>query len=286
MSRLEEIVLQKDTRNIAKLQDYVSLTFLSDAAKEILNRKGTIFIITGFYIVYANASETDGPVGAIAISRALKKLGYKVVFITDKWSFNVMKGLLDSEDELVNFPVTNHSSSESFSKNLLLKYSPSVVLSIERASLVKDGTYRNWKGQDISDYNAKLDYLFDQSQYSIGIGDGGNEIGMGNLSEQIKKIKGLPDNPSSTNVNNLIIASCSNWGGYGLVAALSILVKQNLLISADEAKKLIIKSVDLGAVEGLTGKSDYAVDGRDLEDDSVCIVQLHDFLNELGYFAS
>ena len=286
MGRLEEIVLQKDTRNIAKLQDYVSLTFLSDAAKEILNRKGTIFIITGFYIVYANASETDGPVGAIAISRALKKLGYKVVFITDKWSFNVMKGLLDSEDELVNFPVTNHSSSESFSKNLLLKYSPSVVLSIERASLVKDGTYRNWKGQDISDYNAKLDYLFDQSQYSIGIGDGGNEIGMGNLSEQIKKIKGLPDNPSSTNVNNLIIASCSNWGGYGLVAALSILVKQNLLISADEAKKLIIKSVDLGAVEGLTGKSDYAVDGRDLEDDSVCIVQLHDFLNELGYFAS
>ncbi len=286
MSRLEEIVLQKDTRNIAKLKDYVSLTFLSDAAKEILNRKGTIFIITGFYIVYANASETDGPVGAIAISRALKKLGYKVVFITDKWSFNVMKGLLDSEDELVNFPVTNHSSSESFSKNLLLKYSPSVVLSIERASLVKDGTYRNWKGQDISDYNAKLDYLFDQSQYSIGIGDGGNEIGMGNLSEQIKKIKGLPDNPSSTNVNNLIIASCSNWGGYGLVAALSILVKQNLLISADEAKKLIIKSVDLGAVEGLTGKSDYAVDGRDLEDDSVCIVQLHDFLNELGYFAS
>jgi len=286
MSRLEEIVLQKDTRNIAKLQDYVSLTFLSDAAKEILNRKGTIFIITGFYIVYANASETDGPVGAIAISRALKKLGYKVVFITDKWSFNVMKGLLDSEDELVNFPVTNHASSESFSKNLLLKYSPSVVLSIERASLVKDGTYRNWKGQDISDYNAKLDYLFDQSQYSIGIGDGGNEIGMGNLSEQIKKIKGLPDNPSSTNVNNLIIASCSNWGGFGLVAALSVLVKQNLLISADEAKKLIIKSVDLGAVEGLTGKSDYAVDGRDLEDDSVCIVQLHDFLNELGYFAS
>ena len=286
MGRLEEIVLQKDTRNIAKLQDYVSLTFLSDAAKEILNRKGTIFIITGFYIVYANASETDGPVGAIAISRALKKLGYKVVFITDKWSFNVMKGLLDSEDELVNFPVTNHASSESFSKNLLLKYSPSVVLSIERASLVKDGTYRNWKGQDISDYNAKLDYLFDQNQYSIGIGDGGNEIGMGNLSEQIKKIKGLPDNPSSTNVNNLIIASCSNWGGFGLVAALSVLVKQNLLISADEAKKLIIKSVDLGAVEGLTGKSDYAVDGRDLEDDSVCIVQLHDFLNELGYFAS
>ena len=286
MGRLEEIVLQQDTRNIAKLKDYVSHTFLSDAAKEILNRKGTVFIITGFYIVYANASETDGPVGAIAISRALKKMGYKVVFITDKWSFDVMKGLIDDEDELVNFPVTNHSSSESFSNNLILKYSPSVVLSIERASLVKDGTYRNWKGQDISDYNAKLDYLFDQNQYSIGIGDGGNEIGMGNLSEQIKKIKGLPDNPSSTNVNNLIIASCSNWGGYGLVAALSILVKQNLLISADEAKKLIIKSVDLGAVEGLTGKSDYAVDGRDLEDDSVCIVQLHDFLNELGYFAA
>jgi hypothetical protein len=32
---------------------------------------------------------------------------------------------------------------------------------------------------------ARLDYLFDSGTPSVGIGDGGNEIGMGNLAEII-----------------------------------------------------------------------------------------------------
>ena len=48
--------------------------------------------------------------------------------------------------------------------------------------------------------------------------------------------------------------------------------------SFEEAKNLIINSVDLGAVEGLSGEKKYAVDGRNMEDDSSCLLDLHNYL--------
>ena len=277
----EDIILQKDIRNISKLKSYLSKNFLTDAANEVVVRKGVVLIVTGFYISYANASETDGPAGSIALGRALKNIGFNVIYVTDKWSYGILKGITESKDRIVEFPVDNHENSKKFASKLIEELNPSLCISIERASLMGDGTYRNWKGEDVSEYNAKIDYLFNYSKFSIGIGDGGNEIGMGNLNSEIKKVEGLPDNPATTEVNNLIISSCSNWGAYGLIAEISSILNKNLLISVDDAKELIIKSVDLGAVEGMSGDSVYAVDGRNLEEDSVCLSQLHDYLRKI-----
>ncbi|MEC7881001.1 MAG: glutamate cyclase domain-containing protein [Chloroflexota bacterium] len=277
----EDIILQKDIRNISKLKRYLGENFLTDAANEVVARKGVVLIVTGFYISYANASETDGPAGSIALGRALKNIGFNVIYVTDKWSYSILEGITESKDRIVEFPVDNHENSKKFASKLIEELDPSLCISIERASLMGDGTYRNWKGEDVSEYNAKLDYLFNYSKFSIGIGDGGNEIGMGNLNSEIKKVEGLPDNPATTKVNNLIISSCSNWGAYGLIAEISSILNKNLLISVDDAKELIIKSVDLGAVEGMSGDSSYAVDGRNLEEDSVCLSQLHDYLRKI-----
>ena len=277
----EDIILQKDIRNISKLKSYLSKNFLTDAANEVVVRKGVVLIVTGFYISYANASETDGPAGSIALGRALKNIGFNVIYVTDKWSYSILKGITESKDRIVEFPVDNHENSKKFASKLIEELNPSLCISIERASLMGDGTYRNWKGEDVSEYNEKIDYLFNYYKFSIGIGDGGNEIGMGNLNSEIKKVEGLPDNPATTEVNNLIISSCSNWGAYGLIAEISSILNKNLLISVDDAKELIIKSVDLGAVEGMSGDSVYAVDGRNLEEDSVCLSQLHDYLRKI-----
>ena len=181
-------------------------------------------------------------------------------------------------DKIIEFPVENHENSKNYAKEILDKFKPSLSISIERASLMSDGTYRNWKNQDISEYNAKIDYIFQYASNTIGIGDGGNEIGMGNLSEEIKKAEGLPDNPAVTKADELIISSCSNWGAFGLICAISEIKSINLLPTIEEAKNLIIKSVDLGAVEGLSGEKKYAVDGRNMEDDSSCLLDLHNYL--------
>tara|TARA_B100000902_G_scaffold179149_1_gene172337 strand:+ start:961 stop:1818 length:858 start_codon:yes stop_codon:yes gene_type:complete len=277
INSIEKIILQEDTRNISKLESFLDKSFVKNAAKRLLNNKGVVFIATGFYIVYSKAPETDGPPGSILLGNVLKKLGYKVIYITDKWSVDVINGI--TNDKVIEFPVENHENSKDFAKEILDKFNPSVSISIERASLMKDGTYRNWKNQDISEYNAKIDYIFHYGSNTIGIGDGGNEIGMGNLSDEIKETIGLPDNPAVTKVDELIISSCSNWGAYGLICSISEQMSKNFLPGIEDAKNIIKKTVDLGAVEGLTGEKKYAVDGRELEGDSVCLKDLHDYLD-------
>ena len=98
----------------------------------------------------------------------------------------------------------------------------------------------------------------------MGIGDGGNEIGMGNLAEEVTQVESLVDLPCVTRVDKLMLASVSNWGGYGLAAALSELSGRNLLPSDAEHRQLIEQTVDLGAVDGMSAQQEYKVDGFDV----------------------
>jgi hypothetical protein len=140
-------------------------------------------------------------------------------------------------------------------------------------------------GNDISAYTAKLDYLFTQGIPSIGIGDGGNEIGMGNLYEVVRQTPNLPRQPTVTRVDQLIIASVSNWGAYGLVAALSLQAGRDLLPSDEEATAAIRTIVDLGAVDGFSslpdyGDSGYRVDGFTLEENLAVLSRLREMVQE------
>ncbi len=282
ISQIEDIVLQDDIRGMTALKPHMPQNYVARCADLLLDHPGKIFIITGFYIMAAEATETDGPPGAVTLGNALAKLGNEVVYVTDELSSEVVRSIADHE--VIEFPITNHFESANFANELVQEHSPSALIAIERAGLVGDGTYRNFRGVDFTPYNAKIDHLFDQHPYSVGIGDGGNEIGMGNLQNVIPTIEHefLPKNPCVTTTTELIIASCSNWGGYGLVAALSIKHGINLLPSVEEAKQMVRNIVAVGAVEGMSGESKEFVDGRDLQGDSVCISDLHALLVEQG----
>ncbi len=282
ISQIEDIVLQDDIRGMTALKPHMPQNYVARCADLLLDHPGKIFIVTGFYIMAAEATETDGPPGAVTLGNALAKLGNEVAYVTDELSSEVVRSI--AEHEVIEFPITNHFESANFANELVQEHSPSALIAIERAGLVGDGTYRNFRGVDFTPYNAKIDHLFDQHPYSIGIGDGGNEIGMGNLQNVIPTIEHefLPKNPCVTTTTELIIASCSNWGGYGLVAALSIKHGVNLLPSVEEAKQMVRDVVAVGAVEGMSGESKEFVDGRDLEGDSVCISDLHALLAEQG----
>ncbi|MCL0031740.1 DUF4392 domain-containing protein [Dehalococcoidia bacterium] len=275
---IESIVLQDDFRGMTALSPHMKKNYIDSSSNLLLKTQGEIMIITGFYIIDAKASETDGPPGAVAISNALKTLGFSTSLVTDKYSYEIVKAISD-ETEVIEFPITDHRESAEFAKNLLSERNVGALISIERAGLVGDGTYRNWKGVDISPYNAKIDHLFDQHPRSIGIGDGGNEIGMGNLKTIIPGFKNLPDNPCVTTTTELIISSCSNWGGYGLVADLSIKTGKNLLPTIEEAYRWVKTTVEHGAVEGMSAEHKDWVDGRDPEADSVCLRDLNKLLN-------
>ena len=274
---LEQIVLSDDKRGISALQESVPSNFISRAGDLVLGSPGTVIISTGFYILSANASETDGPPGAVAIGNALNCLGYKVFYVTDKFTTGLMKQSISDPSKVIDFPIADTFTSHKYSEEILDKLDPSLLISIERCGPSIDGKYRNMRNKDITAYTAKIDTMFGMHEKTIGIGDGGNEIGMGNIYDAVSNCDTLVELPTITKTSELILSSVSNWGGYGLVADLSMKTGHNLLPSIEKDSEYTKLIVDLGAVDGFSGKRVYKIDGFDIRDNSAKLASIHEW---------
>ena len=272
---IEDIILQQDKRGVAELRPHVPADFCDQAARYVLDHPGDVAITTGFYVLMAGQPETDGPPGAIAIGNALEALDRRVTYISDIHTTPVLRDLLGGEDRVVDFPIGDVESSRGWASDLLDRLQPALLISIERCARTSGDAYLNMRSADITPHTARLDYLFEAGIPSVGIGDGGNEIGMGNLDHIIPTVDSLPKDPAVTKVDRLVIASVSNWGGYGLVAALSRLAGRNLLPSVEHETASVRRMVDLGVVDGITGEQKYYVDGFTTEQNGAVLEQLH-----------
>lgn len=227
-------------------------------AAQSLRLARRVAIVTGFYIPEADAGETDGPPGAKTLGDALAKLGISVDYLTDSYNAPLL-GSLGLE------PVTTHDSYLDSAK-------PSHLVSIERSARARDGRYRNMRGHDITATTPPLDELFLEAARrgltTIGIGDGGNEIGMGKVfAETLAAIPHGHEIASTVPTDFCIATGVSNWGAYGLAGALSILADHDLLPTAAECSAQIETLVrDGGAVDGVTHRREPTVDGLPLAD--------------------
>ncbi len=282
ITTIEEIILSHDVRGMRHLAPHLPAGYATQAAQFILDKPGRVMIATGFYILSAGVIETDGPPGAIAIGNALDKLGYDVSYVTDEYCVEAIRLIDDASHEIIEFPIANHHDSAVFANETLAASRPDFLIAIERCGISEDGIYRNMRAADVTQFTAKIDHLFDQHPYSVGIGDGGNEIGMGNLKDIVAETEGLPDLPTVTTTTQLMCAAVSNWGGYGLVAALSVLSGKSLLPSVDQENEWIEKLVAAGAVDGFSGEVKLYVDGFTLEENSRCLKALHELMSEQG----
>ena len=277
---IEDIILSEDKRGVSALRPFVPGDFCDRTARYILEHPGRVAIITGFYILTAGQHETDGPPGALAIGNALKSLGNEVTYVTDAHTAPMMRGWLGNDARVVEFPITGDEESRAAARTLIDELRPDLLISIERCGRNASDVYLNMLSRDITEYTARLDYLFELGVPSVGIGDGGNEIGMGNVVEHIPPVPTLPDEPAISTVDRLLIASVSNWGGYGLVAALSLLSGRNLLPTVEDENRLITRMVDEGAVDGGSGLNRYYVDNFTLEENGELLELLHQKVND------
>ena len=146
---------------------------------------------------------------------------------------------------------------------ILGKYAPVCLISIERCGHNLQNDYANMRGISISDQTAPIDKMFElaaaSSILTIGIGDGGNEIGMGNLKDIISEKLDLV--PCTVPVDDLIIATTSNWGAYALVAYLALLSQYDLFPTYEKIADCLSRMVSLGCVDGVTKKPETSVDG-------------------------
>lgn len=202
-------------------------------------------------------AETDGPLGTVAVALALEKLGFHPVIVTDRYC----KGFFEVKNldvEYVPIGVDGTIYDE-----ILTKYQPVYLISIERCGRDSSRQYRNMRGICITQETAGLDQLFELAAKrkipTIGVGDGGNEIGMGNLQDVISR--DLNINPCVVPVDDLIIATTSNWGAYAIAAYLQILSGEEVLVSFTEIEKYLRQIINIGSVDGVTGKREMGVDG-------------------------
>lgn len=257
---VEEIILTHSAgRGIHKLRSSLAPNFCERAADAIFTHQGKVLIVTGFYV--AGTCETDGLPGAIALASALKKLGSEPAVVTDRFCAPILRQC--SSHRVIDFPILPHEESRKCAAQFLATEQPSLLISIERCGVAADGRYYNMRGDDISEFTAKLDWLFDGFPVTIGIGDGGNEIGMGNLAEAIAA-EGLPIRPCVTRVTFPVIATISNWGAYGILAYISRKRQHNVLQNIQE-RTLLEQFVALGVVDGVSKRSAMSVDGFSLE---------------------
>ncbi len=271
---IEDVVLRHDKRGVSALRPHLPQDFCRQAARLLAERDGLVMITTGFYIVRSGTAETDGPPGAVVIGRALEQLGRRVLHVTDQVSEALMKDLTRPE-QVVTFPTVDQAASVRHAKELLERHRPALLISIERCGRTAGGRYRNMRGIDVSAHTAQVDFLFDPAVPSVGVGDGGNEIGMGNVADAVAASGTLVPDPCVTRVDRLVIASVSNWGGYGLVSALSALVRQNLLPTVEDERRLVERTAALGAVDGTTGGRDGKGDGFGPEGTAEILTDLH-----------
>ena len=283
-SSVEDIILAHDRRGISQLRRHVAPDFCGQAASYLLDSLGSgpVIIANGFYILSAGAPETDGPLGAAAIGDALNALGHDAIHVTDEHSAPLMSALRGGSCRVIEFPIADDAESEAFAKRALDEVAPSAVVSIERCGLTAGGRYLNMHGNDITAFNARLDYLFTNHGRTVAIGDGGNEIGMGNLAERVPEVGTLVADPCVTTVGRLVIASVSNWGGYGLVASMSKLSGRNLLPSVEEERDLLRQAVAAGSVDGMSGQPEHKVDGFTMDENTRALQSLHDHLAHAG----
>jgi hypothetical protein len=237
--------------------------------RDSIEKGGTVILTSGFPVIPNRRPETDGPPGAAVLAMAVKTLGATPVFVTDELSLNVHAALAKEVGlkgvEIKTVPVDFVKARETC-RSILREHDPSLLIAVERPGGNKAGIYRNMRGEDISSLVGKVDPMFVDAARrripTIGIGDGGNEIGMGNVFRAVERY--IPRGrsiASRTRVRSLVVSAVSNWGAYGVVAALSIITGRQLMHDAGLERRMIETCVRSGAVDGVTKRVEYGVDG-------------------------
>jgi len=226
--------------------------YLLRAAQLISQCAGRVYILTGFPV--GASFETDGPAGAMALYRLCQHLGSDPVILSDapvvvalQEDFNC-QSLLTSADD----------GASAAADALYRSQPPALFISIERPGSAADGRCYNMAGTDITARCGGAEpYLAKANCPTIAIGDGGNELGMGNVLDSLSK---LNIQPAVSTCDELVVADVSNWAAYALCAVTHWLTdsKHSAEQGIDEDLAYLVAR---GAVDGVTGEATPTEDG-------------------------
>lgn len=255
----------------------------------------TVFVTTGSVSrawISTEIGENDGPAGAAAVIRALA-ISKRVhcVLLAEATLLPGMKAILTSAG-LTVLPfdqaqiaskdgslaiasmlpfTTSDDAAPGAARELLAKYKPALFFSTERVGRAKDGVYYSMRAIDYGMGRARIDVLFDeaikQGIPTVAVGDGGNEIGMGAVTEAVNAhVKFGETIAAVTPSDVLVTAACSNWGCTAIAGAIAARRKDARLVHTPEMERqLLNRGVDIGLINSVQNVVDANVDGLPLD---------------------
>ena len=277
-----------------------------------------VAIVTGFYIPHAQppCGETDGPLGALFLARALTPLGIRVHLVTDDFCLEALRAGLEASRMRQTVPLivlprhdqpdaaalsacdywrtfsqtygsithlialervgpSNHP--ESLEKQLRSGEDAIREAFIREVPAAHYNRCHTMRGLDITTNTSPAHRLFefeagpDSRITTMGIGDGGNEIGMGKIPWDVIR-RNIPNGgivACRVPTDYLLVCGVSNWGAYGLAAGVALLRGQRLppkLFDVERERELLRVMVERGPlVDGATGQQTVSVDGLSFE---------------------
>lgn len=275
------------------------------AAQQLANvRPGSVVLLTTGSASRAWISpaivENDGPAGAAVVARALSLAFNVIPVVLCEQALHASIGALFQTAGMAVLPLeearrihlpggrlsvavlrdypADDAQAQASASTVLNELQPSLLFATERPGMNERGIYHNARGVDYGQNKARIDYVFHEASRrhipTIGVGDGGNEIGMGLIAEAVQQHVqwGKQCNcgcgagiGAATATDVLMTATVSNWGCYAIVACLAALLKQPDVLHTPEQEEILLRrGVELGMINSPQGRVDPHVDALPL----------------------
>ncbi len=245
---------------------------LSRAITELLlaRRRDHVGLFTGFVLPdVLPCGENDGPLGTVALARALDRAGFAVTIHADPQAVDHTTWLaaeISADVPVESIPTGSHAA---LAKRIDL------AIAIEKPGENAEGHLHAWNGRRIEGGSISIDALFRRmaaaGKPTVAIGDRGNEIGFGAIRDALLTL--APEvrrctcgcgggTAAITAADVLFPAAVSNWGAYALGAALAVANEdRSLLLLPQEEERLLNVAAVRGCRDGLLRTAAFGVDG-------------------------
>lgn len=239
--------------------------------------------------------ETDGPSGIAVLARVLAGLGVRSCVLSEERFLPGIAasvqaagtpllaeefwGLRNNAACVLPFP-TGAEASQAFVDQLLDRMPRiSAAFFVEKPGPNVRGAFHNSSGKPkdpdwLAHAHLLVEPLRARGALTVGVGDGGNEIGFGRIREHLADLHlhgrdcgcpchgGLLD---ATEVDFLLPAAVSNWGAYSIAAALALASRHFMALPEwEQVQGSVAAPIAHGAVDGYSGLAVPTVDGTSL----------------------
>lgn len=253
----------------------------------------TVILVTGTgNPEWLPQGETDGPSGVAVLASALAARGVRSCVLSEERFLPGIAAAVQAcgtpllQEALwrergnaalaLPFP-TGSEAARPFIQSLLARL-PKVAagIFIEKPGPNVLGVFHNSSGKPkdsewVAHAHLLCDALHERGLLTVGVGDGGNEIGFGRIREQLADLHPLGKNCGcpchgglldATYVDLLLPAAVSNWGGYAIASALALASNQSdILPPWHDVHRSIAAPISHGAFDGYSGLALDTVDG-------------------------